>query len=266
MTVRAEINSSPTGPGPKSGLPPRGVVRLRALVLIRWAAVAGQFFTAAVVQWGLGFGLPVLAVGGTIALSALLNLTVSLGRPASARIDDREATLFLAFDILQLAVLLYLTGGLLNPFALLLLAPVAIGATILSLTSNIALSLLTIVSIAVLGWFAARKKLAHYLPAMPIFTVINLWIIASWHDWGYGGSFATRPLVESSPLVALGLAGALWRSQEVTWTRRLCLGVCLACTAYTFVLMLGYWFRTLPYIMATGTDIINSLTFSWLRR
>ena len=117
-------------------------------MLIRWAAVAGQLFTAAVVHWGLGFNLPVLAVGGAIALSALLNLAVSLGRPASARIDDREATIFLAFDILQLAVLLYLTGGLTNPFSLLLLAPVAIGATILSLASNIALSLLTIISIA----------------------------------------------------------------------------------------------------------------------
>jgi len=67
------------------------------------------------------------------------------------RVDDREATIFLVFDILQLAILLYLTGGLTNPFALLLLAPVAIGATILSLTSNIALSLLTIVCISVLG-------------------------------------------------------------------------------------------------------------------
>ena len=149
MPARAEITSSSASPG----LPLRGGVRLRALVLIRWAAVAGQLFTVAVVHWGLGFALPILAVGGAIALSALLNLTVSLGRPASARIDDREATIFLAFDILQLAVLLYLTGGLINPFSLLLLAPVAIGATILSLTSNVALSLLTIISIALLGLF-----------------------------------------------------------------------------------------------------------------
>ena len=92
----------------RSGAVPvlRGGVRLRTLVLIRWGAVAGQAFTAAVVHWGLGFGMPVLAVGGTIALSALLNLTVSIGRPGSARIDDREAAIFLAFDILQLAVLL----------------------------------------------------------------------------------------------------------------------------------------------------------------
>src|SRR5262249_50568870 len=123
----------------------------RALVLIRWAAVAGQIFTASVVHWGLGFTLPLLAVGGTIALSGLLNLAVSLGRPASARIDDREATIFLAFDIIQPAVLLYLTGGLTNPCALLLLAPVAIGATILSLSSNMALSLLTIISIGLLA-------------------------------------------------------------------------------------------------------------------
>ena len=50
------------------GLPPRGGVRLRALVLIRWAAVAGQLFTVATVYWGLGFSLPILPVGGAIAL------------------------------------------------------------------------------------------------------------------------------------------------------------------------------------------------------
>jgi two-component system sensor histidine kinase RegB len=155
MAERVERPSPPADPAPLAtsspGLPPRGGVRLRTLVLMRWAAVSGQLFTAVVVHWGLGFSLPLLPVGGTIALSALLNLAVSLGRPASARIDDREATIFLAFDIVQLAVLLYLTGGLTNPFALLLLAPVAIGGTILSLASNIALSLLTIVSIGLLG-------------------------------------------------------------------------------------------------------------------
>src|SRR5260221_12410712 len=114
MAARAET-ISPAAAAPLAaaspGLPPRGGVRLRALVLIRWAAVAGQLFTVATVHWGLGFTLPLLPVGGAIALSALLNLAVSLGRPASARVDDREATIFLAFDIVQLAVLLYLTRG-----------------------------------------------------------------------------------------------------------------------------------------------------------
>ena len=157
MAARDDLNASasiPPAPAvPSSRLPARGGVRLRTLVLIRWAAVAGQVFTAAVVHYGLGFAIPLLAVGGAIALSGLLNIAVSLGRPASARIDDREAAIFLAFDIVQLAILLYLTGGLANPFALLLLAPVAIGATILSLPSNIGLSLLTIVSIGLIGVF-----------------------------------------------------------------------------------------------------------------
>src|SRR5260370_704804 len=169
MAARVEIASSPAPAAatPGAALPLRSGVRLRALVLIRWAAVAGQLFTAAAVHWGLGVDLPVLAVGGAIALSALLNLTVSLGRPASARIDDREATVFLAFDILQLAVLLYLTGGLVNPFVLLLLAPVAIGATILSLASNVALSLLTIASIALLGIFHQPLPWRGPPPALP---------------------------------------------------------------------------------------------------
>lgn len=159
----------------RPSLPPRGGVRLRALVLIRWAAVAGQLFTAAVVHWGLNFTLPLLAVGGTIALSALLNLAVSLGRPASARIDDREATIFLAFDIVQLAVLLYLTGGLINPFSLLLLAPVAIGATILSLASNIALSLLTIASIALLALLHRPLPWSGPAPELPEIYQAGVW-------------------------------------------------------------------------------------------
>ncbi|SKA10466.1 two-component system, sensor histidine kinase RegB [Enhydrobacter aerosaccus] len=179
MAARPDVNAS-TQPGPLAAaspsLPPRGGVRLRALVLIRWGAVAGQLFTAAVVHWGLGFSLPLLPVGGAIALSALLNVAVSLGRPASARVDDREAAIFLAFDVVQLAVLLYLTGGLTNPFALLLLAPVAIGANVLSLGSNIALSLLTIVSIALLGLFHQTLPWLGRPPEFPEIYQAGVWV------------------------------------------------------------------------------------------
>ncbi len=156
-------------------LPPRGGVRLRVLVLIRWAAVAGQAFTAVVVHWGLGFTLPTLAVGGAIALSALLNLAVSLGRPASARIFDREAAVFLAFDIVQLVVLLYLTGGLINPFSLLLLAPVAIGATVLSLGSTIALAVLTMLSIGLLGVVHEPLPWNGSPPQLPAIYQVGVW-------------------------------------------------------------------------------------------
>ena len=120
--------------------------------------------------------------------------------------------------------------------------------------------------VAVGGWLAARGKLAPYFPTIILFAGLNVWVIASWHDWGYGGSFATRPLVESSPLFALGLAGALWRTQDHRWGRRILLGFAAACVIYTSLLMLGYWMRALPYIMATPADIQNCLTLSWLRK
>jgi two-component system sensor histidine kinase RegB len=186
--ARAEALSSAAVTAP--ALPPRGGVRLRTLALIRWAAVAGQLSTAIIVHWGLGFTFPVLPVGGAIALSALLNLAVSLGRPASARIDDREAAIFLAFDIIQLAVLLYLTGGLINPFSLLLLAPVAIGATVLALASTIALAALTIVSVALLGLFHQPLPWTGPPPQLPDIYQVGIWagltlttILITFYGW-----------------------------------------------------------------------------------
>ncbi len=99
-----------------------------------------------------------------------------------------------------------------------------------------------------------------------LFAGINVWVIASWHDWGYGGSFTMRPMVESSPLFALGIAGALWRVEGHRWGRRILLGFAAICVIYTSLLMLGYWLRTLPYIQATLADIQNCLTLSWLRK
>jgi two-component system, sensor histidine kinase RegB len=219
MAARAEIASSPAPAAvtPGAALPLRSGVRLRALVLIRWAAFAGQLFTAAVVHWGLGFTLPVLAVGGAIALSALLNLTVSLGRPASARIDDREATVFLAFDILQLAVLLYLTGGLINPFSLLMLAPVAIGATILSLTSNVALSLLTIISIGLLGLFHQPLPWRGPPPELPEIYQAGAWAgltLTTLLVTLYGWRLAEEQRQMSAALAAA--QGALEREQRMS--------------------------------------------------
>jgi hypothetical protein len=118
--------------------------------------------------------------------------------------------------------------------------------------------------VAVFGWLVACRKLFPDARVTLTFAILNIWIIASWHDWGYGGAFSIRPLVDSSPLIALGLAGALWRVWPILWARRLCLTLCALCAIYTMVLMLGYWMKVLPYILATGDDIIKCLRFSWL--
>jgi two-component system sensor histidine kinase RegB len=128
-------------------------VRLRTLVTIRWIAVMGQAITLFVVHFGFGFELPLNSTLAVIGASAVLNLVLTLYRPA-ARLGDRGAAILLAWDLLQLGMLLYFTGGLTNPFALLLVAPIAISATALSRLSTIGLVGLGMVCVSALAaWF-----------------------------------------------------------------------------------------------------------------
>ena len=90
----------------------------------------------------LGFPLPLGLCLAVIALSAWLNIFLTLRWRSSVRLSARFAGLLLAYDVLQLAVLLYLTGGLENPFAFLFLVPVTISATSLSLRWTLWLGLI----------------------------------------------------------------------------------------------------------------------------
>ncbi len=128
-----------------------GRVRLRTLVLIRWIAVAGQALAVLFVRFGLEFELPLLPVVLAIAASALLNIVVSLRYPAATRLGDLGAALYFGYDLVQLAVLLYLTGGLNNPFCLLILVPVTISATNLTLRSTISLGILAVACVSLLA-------------------------------------------------------------------------------------------------------------------
>jgi two-component system sensor histidine kinase RegB len=139
------------------------VLRLRTLVRLRWLAVAGQ--TAAVLSVNLVFGFP-LPLGwclAVIALSAWLNIFFTLRWRSSMRLSGQFAGLLLAYDILQLAALLYLTGGLENPFAFLFLVPVTVSATTLSLRWTSALGVIAFgcatflaVSHLPLPWYAGQ--------------------------------------------------------------------------------------------------------------
>jgi two-component system sensor histidine kinase RegB len=128
-----------------------GRISLRTLVPIRWVAIAGQALTILIVHYGLGYRLPLLPALGVVASSVLLNVVLILLRQGAARLGERDAALCLGYDILQLAILLYLTGGLHNPFSTLILAPVTVAATILSRRPVIALSILAVAAITVLA-------------------------------------------------------------------------------------------------------------------
>jgi two-component system sensor histidine kinase RegB len=91
-----------------------GRVRLRTILIIRWIAVAGQALPLLVVHYVLGFPMQIGWAGTAVAALAAVTLATQVRRPQSERLTDRESAFYFAFDILQLAVLLYLTGGLNN--------------------------------------------------------------------------------------------------------------------------------------------------------
>lgn len=145
--------------------PPNDVsVSLRKLVLIRWVAVAGQLATVIVVHYGFGFALPLASTLIVIGASVALNIVAARHRPSGMRLRDREAAAYLAYDTLQLGILLFLTGGLGNPFAVLMLAPTVVSATILSRSSVIGLSALTVVALCFLAiWHLPLPQRAQML-------------------------------------------------------------------------------------------------------
>jgi two-component system, sensor histidine kinase RegB len=126
-------------------------LRLKTLVRLRWLAVAGQTAAVAMVHWGLGFDLPLGWCLAAIALSAWLNIFLTL-RWRSNLLTDRNAALLLGYDILQLALLLYLTGGLENPFAFLFLVPVTVSATSLPIKWTLVLSALAFICASFLAF------------------------------------------------------------------------------------------------------------------
>ena len=133
---------------------PGGRIRLRTLVFIRWIAVVGQVIALLVVEAGLDFTVPVLPAALAIAASGLLNLFASIGHRGTVWLDDRRAGLYLAFDLAQLAVLLGITGGLNNPFVVLLLAPVVVSAATLAGWVTAVLAGVAVTCITALGLWA----------------------------------------------------------------------------------------------------------------
>jgi len=125
-------------------------LRLHTIVRLRWIAVLGQLVAILMVSFGLGFSLPIGACLTVIALSAWLNVYLAIWYPSRHRLSVRFATGLLAYDIVQLAALLYLTGGIDNPFTMLIVAPVTVSAATLPLRNTIALGLLALASTGLL--------------------------------------------------------------------------------------------------------------------
>lgn len=101
-------------------------IRLQTIVWLRWVAVVGQSATILIVAFGLNFPLPLLTCAVLIGALAMANIFLSARFPSTYRLEPWEATMLLAFDLLQLTALIYITGGLSNPFAPLICVQVII--------------------------------------------------------------------------------------------------------------------------------------------
>jgi two-component system sensor histidine kinase RegB len=147
----------------------------------------------------------------------LLNLGITLYWRAQARHSEFQAALFLGYDLLQLGLLLFLTGGLRNPFSILILAPVTVAAAALSLRPVIVLAALAIAMISVLAlWHMPlpwQQQPLHFPPEL----VLGLWAaltIATIFIGGYTWSVAeeARRLRDAVAATQLALA----REQRVS--------------------------------------------------
>jgi two-component system sensor histidine kinase RegB len=132
---------------------PRRYVRLDTILRLRWLAVLGQLAAIFIVVQGLDFDLPVIPCVSIVGLSALLNLVLQMAFNPMQRLEPAYAAALLALNIVELAGLLFFTGGLENPFSFLFLAPVLISATALPIRLTIALGILAIACASALVFF-----------------------------------------------------------------------------------------------------------------
>ena len=127
-------------------------VRLRTLVTLRWIAIAGQIVAVMAASQGMGFQLPLAYCALLISASVMVNVVSQVIFSTEKRLSEQGTLLSLFFDLLQLVTLLMVTGGLNNPFAALILAPVTISATALRLSSTLwlgiaAMAMVTLMSV-----------------------------------------------------------------------------------------------------------------------
>ncbi len=151
-------------------------VRLRTLIVLRWIAITGQLSAILEAQRLFDLGIDLALCFVVIGVSVIATLVAIFVYPANKRLTETEVTSMLIFDVTQQAALLYLTGGLHNPFALLILAPVAISATALSTKSTILVGVVAITLVTFVMWFHLPLRTeAGLIMRMPRDLVLGFW-------------------------------------------------------------------------------------------
>ena len=152
-------------------------VRLDTLLRLRWLAVIGQIAAVIIVQYGFEFDVPIWACLGVIALSAWLNVVLRVRFGITRRLEPDRAVWLLALDIAVLGLLLFLTGGLENPFAFLFLGPVLISATALPARMTLMIAGFAIACATLLMFFHYPLPWSNEEPLdLPPLYMLGVWL------------------------------------------------------------------------------------------
>ncbi len=140
-------------------------LRLRTLMLLRWVMIIGQATAVLWVSYALKFDIPTIPCLTVIAAAAVMNLSFGMAWPGARLALEREALFQLAFDLVELSLLLILTGGIANPFSLLMMAPVVVGAATLPTRHAAILGLLALVFVGAMSLWSAPLP---WIPGQPL--------------------------------------------------------------------------------------------------
>ena len=151
-------------------------LRLQTLVLLRWMAIAGQLVAIGVATRVYDIDLPLGLCFMAVGVAVIANLILVAVYPANKRMSETEALLALLFDLTQLTFLLFLTGGLSNPFALLILAPVTVCASTLRLRATVFLAALAVAFVSILAVLAVPMQSGGVPIRMPPLIGFGFWL------------------------------------------------------------------------------------------
>ncbi len=156
----------------------------KTLVILRWIAIIGQSISISIVYFILKFDLPIFYCTAIILLGVITNVYLQFVIKEN-QLSNIKSSTYLLYDLIQLSLLLFLTGGVTNPFAILIIIPAIVSSTFLSLRSTINLSIITIIILIVLTitYFPLPHKVTdelhfhvpnYYLYAIPFSIIIGL--------------------------------------------------------------------------------------------
>ena len=150
------------------------------LTILRYIAIFGQFFAINIVYFYLGLPFPIEASYAVILAGLLTNLYLQFKIKIN-QLKDLYASIFLVFDLIQLSILLYLTGGIFNPFCFLLIIPAIVSSTFLSMGTTIILGIITSVLLLVISFIhlplpGEDMNLLHFPNFYKIGIVISIFI------------------------------------------------------------------------------------------